>query len=92
MNGKWHEPTVQVLVCGTHLGICRKWLRISFIYAKVHRLAKNLEATSNCTCPKGDIQFHSEDQRLLGASVQNLLALTTRQAREIFASRYLCFL
>jgi len=62
-----------------HLGICRKWLRISFIYARVHRPAKNLEATSNCTCPKGDIQFHSEDQRLLGASVQNLLALTTRR-------------
>jgi len=62
-----------------HLGICRKWLRISFIYAGVHPLSKNLEATSNCRYPKGDIHFHSEDQHLLGATVHNLLALTTRR-------------
>jgi len=62
-----------------HLGICRKWLRISSIYARVRPLSKNLEATSNCGCPTGDIQFHSEDQHLLGATVQNLRALTTRR-------------
>ena len=62
-----------------HLGICRKWLRISVIYARVHPLSKNLEATSNWSCPKGDIQFQSEDQHLLCATVQNLSALTSRR-------------
>jgi len=62
-----------------HLGICLKWLRISFIYARLHPLSKNLEATSNCRSPKGDIQFHSEDQHLLGATIQYLLVLTIKR-------------
>jgi hypothetical protein len=73
--------------CVVYLDICRKWLRISSIYASVHPLSKNLEATSNCRCPTGDIQFHSEDQHLLGATVQKFKS-PDDQAHGICASLY----
>jgi uncharacterized protein with NRDE domain len=68
-----------------------KWLRISFIYARVHPLSKNLEATSNCKCPQGDIQFHSEDQHLLTRHGTKFIS-PDDQAHGICASLYSCFL
>jgi hypothetical protein len=42
-------------------------------WPRVHKLSKNMQATSNSTCQKGNTKFHMKNPQTLENTVQNLV-------------------